>query len=374
MPGYTAPMVTLGVEEEYLLLDPASGLPVPMSRQVRVAAQLAPTTSTETEITPELLQAQVEVATPICADLDEVAEHLTRLRGVVSTAAGSTGCRAAACGAAVVRGTQPVPVTGKARYLVMSGDAAQLVDEQLINGMHVHVGIPDRDSAVGALNQIRPWLPVLVALGANSPLWDGRDTGFSSWRTVIFGRWPVSGCPPEFADAADYGRRTQALVDSEAIRDLGQLYWSARLSENFPTIEVRALDVQLRVEDAVTLAGIIRALVVRGLADHEHVRKNGIDHKRRSAEPELLASATWQAARHGLEGRLVDPTTGRAQSAEQVIASLLDHLTPALEESGDLERVTQGVQRLIRDGNGAHRQRSAFQSSGLTAALDLSEM
>lgn len=188
-------MVTLGVEEEYLLLDPASGLPVPMSRQVRTAAHLAPTAD-KGEVTPELLQAQVEVATPICNDLDEVTEHLVRLRGVVSAAAAEAGCRAAACGAAAMRGTLPVPVTGKARYLAMSGDAPQLVDEQLINGMHVHVAVPDRESAVAALNQIRPWLPVLVALGANSPLWDGRDTGFSSWRTVIFGRWPVSGPPP----------------------------------------------------------------------------------------------------------------------------------------------------------------------------------
>lgn len=368
-------MVTLGVEEEYLLLDPASGLPVPMSRQVRTAAHLAPTAD-KGEVTPELLQAQVEVATPICNDLDEVTEHLVRLRGVVSAAAAEAGCRAAACGAAAMRGTLPVPVTGKARYLAMSGDAPQLVDEQLINGMHVHVAVPDRESAVAALNQIRPWLPVLVALGANSPLWDGRDTGFSSWRTVIFGRWPVSGPPPEFTDAADYARRTRALVETEAIRDLGQLYWLARLSETFPTIEVRALDVQLRVEDTVTLAGIIRALIIRGLSDQGRLPAGpGSALPGGPGQlPELLEAATWLAARHGLENHLVDPTTGRTEPAAQVVAALLDHITPALEETGDTERITLGVQRLVRDGTGAHRQRHAFLTGGLTTAMDLSEM
>jgi glutamate---cysteine ligase / carboxylate-amine ligase len=360
-------MVTLGVEEEYLLLDVDSGLPVPKSLKVRAAARLEPTV-TDDEITPELLQAQVEVATPICSGLDEIDKNLVRLRNAVSAAAAEAGCRAVACGAAALRGIQPVAVTGKARYLAMSSDAAQLVDEQLINGMHVHVAVPDRESGVAVLNRIRPWLPTLVALGANSPLWDGRDTGFSSWRTVIFGRWPVSGPPPEFADAADYDRRARALVETAAIRDLRQLYWLARLSETFPTIEIRALDVQLRAEDAVILAGIVRALVVHALSERWQAESP-------AGQPqEVLAAATWMAARYGLEGDLVDPATGRAQPAARVAATLLDLLAPALEQTGDLEQVTLGVQRLIRDGSPADRQRRAFRDGGVAAALDLSEM
>lgn len=360
-------MVTIGVEEEYLLLDSDSGLPVPESRKVRAAARLE-STVTRDEVTPELLQAQVEVATPVCTGLDEIGGHLLRLRAAVSAAAAEAGCRAVACGAAALRATQPVAVTDDDRYLAMSTDAAQLVDEQLINGMHVHVAVPDRESGVAALNRIRPWLPTLVALGANSPLWDARDTGFSSWRTVIFGRWPVSGPPPQFADAADYRRRTRALLKTAAIRDLGQLYWLARLSENYPTIEVRALDVQLRAEDAVTLAGIVRALVVHALSEGPRAGAP-------SDQPhELLASATWMAARHGLEGELVDPVAGRAQPGAEVAAALLDMLAPTLEQTGDLKRVTLGVQRLIRDGSAAERQRRAFRDGGLAAALDLSEM
>ncbi|HEV2639861.1 MAG TPA: glutamate--cysteine ligase [Actinocrinis sp.] len=360
-------MITVGVEEEYLLLDPETGLPVPRSRQVRAAADLAPAAAKD-EVTPELLQAQVEVATPVCTGLDEVAGHLTRLRGVVRAAAAAADCRAAACGAAALRGARPVPVTGKTRYLTLATDAAQLVDEQLICGMHVHVAIPDRERGVLVLNRIRPWLAILVALGGNSPLWDGHDTGFSSWRTVVFGRWPVSGLPPEFAGEEDYRRRAQELVDSAVIRDLGQLYWLARLSEKYPTIEVRALDVQLRAEDAVTFAGLARALVTLALSDHW-------PHATLPAHPpELLAAALWQAARHGLDGDLVDPFTARSRPAADVVATLMTLVEPALKQSGDLDRVNDGVQRLVHEGTAATRQRRAFQDGGVAAAIDLSEM
>ena len=364
MPGYVPGMVTLGVEEEYLLLDLDSGLPVARSVRVRAAADLSPAVDGG-EVEPELLQSQVEVGTPVCETLDEVAEHLTRLRAAVSGAAREAGCRLAACGTPPLRAPTPVPVTAEPRYRSMADDAPQLVDEQLINGMHVHVAIPDRDSGVAALNRLRPWLPVLVALGANSPLWDGGDTGFASWRTLVFGRWPASGPPPSFADAADYRRRTQALLDAGTIRDLGQLYWQARLSERYPTIEVRALDVQLEIQDAVTLAGVVRALVTTALGDH------GTARRLTRADPELVTAAVWQAARHGTRGQLVPPLTGRSAPAQEVVASLLDHLAPALEANGDLSRVTTGVERLRRVGTGARRQSRAFHDGGTEAVLEL---
>jgi len=355
-------MLTIGVEEEYLLLDPGSGLPVAGSVRVRTAARLMASVASR-EVEPELLQAQVEIGTPVCESLQQVGDNLTRLRGAVRAAAAQFGSTVAACGAAPARGVLPVPVTAEERYRAISEDAPQLVDEQLINGMHVHVGIPDADAAVGVLNRIRPWLPVLVALGANSPLWDGGDTGFASWRTLVFGRWPVSGPPPAFADAADYRARTRALLDAGTIMDLGQLYWQARLSERYPTIEIRALDVQLEITDAVTLAGIVRALVGRALHDH----RSGT--ARPEAPGELVRAATWQAARHGLDGDLVDPLTDRPRSARQVVGTLMEYLAPELRESGDQRRVAWGVARLLRQGNGAQRQRRAFAAGGPDAVM-----
>ncbi|MFD9483022.1 glutamate--cysteine ligase [Streptomyces sp. NPDC059991] len=356
-------MLTFGVEEEYLLVDPVTGLPVPRSEEVRAAAGLGRTVD-EREMQCELLQAQVEVATPICLALEEAGGHLLRLRHAVGAAAESLGCRLAAVGAAPVVGTTPVPVTDRPRYLAMHTDAGQLVDEQLINGMHVHVGVPDREMGVGVLNRIRVWLPTLLAMSANSPLWHGHDTGFSSWRTMVFSRWPVSGPPPRFTDLDDYENRTEALLAAGAVRDKGQLYWHARLSENYPTVEVRCPDVQLRVDDAVLLAGIVRALVATAIRDE----KDGEPVPECSAE--LLQAVTWRAARHGMAGMLSDPL-GRLTSCGDVLSMLDRHIGPALEASGDTREVNALLHRLLRQGTGADRQNQAFAAGGFPAVLDL---
>lgn len=161
-------MITFGVEEEYLLVDPVTVLPVPEAEHVRRAAGLGPLAE-DGEVQDELLQAQVEVATPVCTELEEVGGHLLRLRHAVASAAEEHGCRVAMAGAAPLRDTSAVPVTRKPRYLRMEGQARQLVDEQLINGMHVHVGVPDPETGVAVLNRIRVWLPTLLAMSANSP-------------------------------------------------------------------------------------------------------------------------------------------------------------------------------------------------------------
>ncbi|MFD8636902.1 YbdK family carboxylate-amine ligase [Streptomyces sp. NPDC059656] len=263
-----------------------------------------------------------------------------------------------------MRGDRPVPVTPSSRYLRMEGRARRLVDEQLINGMHVHVAVPDTGTRVAVLNRIRVWLPVLLAMSANSPVWDGQDTGFASWRTIVFGRWPVSGPPPHFDGSVDYERRLDALVASGVIADRGQVYWQARLSERYPTVEVRCLDVQLQPEDAVMLAGIVRALVATAMADE----KAGLPVPHPA--PELLQVGNWHAARHGLNSVLVDPE-GRPRSSGDVLCSLLQYVTPALEEAGDLRQVGSLVHRLLQEGTPADRQRRALAEGGLPGLLGL---
>ncbi|MGW1772053.1 carboxylate-amine ligase [Streptomyces sp. NPDC002104] len=357
-------MITLGVEEEYLLLDPATAEPTPTVEEVSRTAGLG-SLAEQGEVQDELLQAQIEVATPICWALDEVGGHLLRLRHALASAAESNGCRIAATGAAPVRGVLPVPVTRKARYLRMEGEARQLVDEHLICGMHVHVGVPDRETGVAVLNRIRVWLPTLLAMSANSPLWDGRDTGFASWRTIVFSRWPVSGPPPHFEGLADYERRLDALVTSGVIADRGQIYWQARLSDRYPTIEVRCPDVQLTAEDAVLLAGVIRALVATAIAEE----KAGLPPVTASGT-EVLQAATWHAARYGLNGSLVGPD-GRPGSSGDVLCALMRHITPALEDAGDLREVSALSHRLLREGTPADRQRRALDDGGLSALTGL---
>jgi carboxylate-amine ligase len=247
----------------------------------------------------------------------------------------------------------------------MRADAAQLVDEQLICGMHIHVAVPDRQAGAVALGRLRPWLPVLVALGANSPFWDGHDTGCASWRTVVFGRWPVSGPPPFFSGASHYEERVTALLGTGVIADRRQVYWQARLSDDYPTLEVRAPDVQLDVDSAVTIPGITRALVVTAL----HEGRRGVP----PLDPptSLLHAAGWHAARHGLTADLVDPRTDTPLPAADVVGALLDRITPALKELGDVDRMTAGVQQLIAGGTGAARQRAALARGGTEGLLDL---
>ncbi|MGW5473532.1 carboxylate-amine ligase [Streptomyces chartreusis] len=356
-------MTTIGVEEEYLLLDPVTGLPVPLAEKVRAAAGLTPFV-TDQEVQSELLQAQVEVATPVCDTLEEVGSHLLRLRHAVGTAADRHGCRTAPCGTSPQRHGRPEAVTDKARYRAMRSQAPQLVAEQLVNGMHVHVAVPSREEGIQIMNRLLVWLPTLTAMSANSPLWDGHDTGFASWRTVVFSRWPVSGMPPYFQDVADYDRRVQRLLKSGLISDIGQLYWVIRLSARYPTVEVRCLDVQLRPDDAVMFAGLVRALVTTEL---EAV---SADTPAPKWHPELLRAGLWHAARHGLSDTLVD-LDGNTRPAGDVLFELLRHVAPALDAAGDTQQVTALVHQLLQDGTGADRQRAALAEGGLRAVTDL---
>ncbi|MFE9428659.1 glutamate--cysteine ligase [Kitasatospora sp. NPDC006697] len=352
-------MITLGVEEEYLLIDRATGLPVARAAAVRRAAERRDAL-TDGEVQRELLQAQLEIATPVCRSLDEIGGHLLRMRHALDAAAREEGCRLAACGGAPFNRRLPIPVTPSARYRAMRAHAPRLTDEQLIAGMHVHVGVPDRPAGVAVLNRLRPWLPLLVALAANSPLWQGVDTGFASWRTLVFGRWPVSGVPPAFADAADYRHRVDALVADGLVADTGQVYWHIRLSEHYPTVEVRAMDVQLRADEAVMLAGIVRALAARALADErEHRPCPGI-------RPETLSAAVWHAARHGA-ATVFDPLTGALVPAADAAAALLTVIDEDLE--GDRRHIVPVLKRLLREGNGAARQRRTLRNGGKARLL-----
>ncbi|MFJ8623522.1 glutamate--cysteine ligase [Kitasatospora sp. NPDC093550] len=350
-------MLTLGVEEEYLLVDPRDGTPLPRAAEVLATASRAPALR-PAEAQHELLQVQVESATPVCEDLAGVSRHLTRVRAGLSAAAARHGCRLVPAGSSPFGPPGPVPVTDSARYRRAQRQAPALVDDLMLNGMHVHVGVPDEEERLGALVRLRPWLPVLIALGANSPYWRGGDTRFASWRTVHFDQWAVSGPPPAFRDAADYRRRVTALRTAGAISDAGQLYWHARLSERYPTVEVRAMDVQLTVADAELFAGLVRALVTTAVL----AERAGLP--RPDTPDELLRAATWHAARTGLHGRLVSPADGSARPAATVVEELRAHIAPGLEAAGDTGRVAGLWWGFERAGNGADRQRRWFREHG----------
>ncbi|WP_236655911.1 carboxylate-amine ligase [Streptacidiphilus jiangxiensis] len=353
----------LGVEEEFLLLDPVSGSPLARAEQVRRRSRLYRGLGGD-EVQHELLLAQLETATPVCRTLPEVGGHLLRMRHVLSEAAAAEGCVLAACAVSpFADDSRPVPVTDTPRYHRMHEEAPMLTDEHLVNGLHVHVEICDEQARVEALNRIRPWLPLLVALGAGSPLWRGRDSGFASWRALVVGRWPVSGVPPRFRDADDYLRRTKELVERGLVPDIGQIYWLVRASARYPTLEVRACDAQMRADEAVALAGLIRAVVTTVLGEAE----SGLPTP--DPSPETLAAAVWHAARHGLTGDIHDPRDLMPRPAKTVVCDSLDRVESALCGSGDQRYVRSALERLLQEGNGAVRLRRILDEAGWPAVL-----
>jgi glutamate---cysteine ligase / carboxylate-amine ligase len=356
---------TVGVEEEFLVLDPATGLPVQAAEEVLALAQGDGCAST---LQPEVLRSQVETASPVCQTLGEVSEHLSHSRRALGTAARRLGTVVAPVGAAPV-GEPSASITPKDRYLTMAKAAPALMQEQLINGMHVHVEVPSRAAGIAVMNRLRPSLHVLLALSANSPWWRGTDSGFASWRAVHGQRWPVDGAPPYCRDEQDHERRVQALLDMGVIMDRAQLYWQLRVSERYPTVEVRIADVAIDVRTATTYTGLVRALVVRALRDHAA----GVPTPQPT--PELLRAATWQAARAGLGGELAefdDLASGlpRVRPATDVVLGLAERAGEVLP-TAERTQVLEGVEAILASGGGAQRQRWAVTTGGIPALVRL---
>jgi glutamate---cysteine ligase / carboxylate-amine ligase len=239
---------TVGVEEEFLLVDPDNGTP-------RAVAHLALARERATEqLTGELQREQLETATRPCTTLDELGGELRRARATAARAADAAGCALAALGTSPLAVEPTLSATD--RYQRMGRQFGLTVAEELTCGCHVHVAVDSDDEAVGALDRIRPWLAPLLALSANSPFWQGADSGYASYRSQVWSRWPSAGPYAPFGSAATYHATTRAMVGTDTVLDHGMIYFDARLSVQHPTVEIRVGDVCLDVDDAVLLAGL----------------------------------------------------------------------------------------------------------------------
>ncbi len=294
----------------------------------------------------ELTSCQVEAATGVC---DSRAELLRQIRGLRSAAAES----AQSCGARLLAVALPptvpdeYPVTDTPRYRAIGERFGMIAHEQGISGCHVHVAVPDREVAVGVCTRLRPWLPLFPALSANSALFRNTDTGHASWRHILWARWPSAGPPPHLESAADYDRAVQMLLDTGAALDEGMIYWDARPSANFPTVDVRAGDVPATATETVLLATLVRAAVMTAVA---HIER-GLPPPR-VGDHELRARY-WRCARDGLEG-----------GTPKLLGALVAELRPALEELGEWDYVKDELDRVSQEGNGAMRQRRAWRRRG----------
>jgi carboxylate-amine ligase len=344
---------TVGVEEEFVLIEPDTRRVTARSDRAEAANE------SDAEVTLELFRHQVESSTPPLRDIGELGEALRRGRRAMGESAAAAGARAVAV-ASPPLAPEGEKFTRTSRYLRFEDEFGQIAREAHVCGMHVHVGIEDEAEGIRVIDGIRPWLPLLTAISANSPYWQGADTGHASWRSQVWGRWASVGPREPFGDIETYRRVADRTVAWGGAMDPAMLYFDARLSESFPTVEIRVCDVCLEVEDAILVAAIARALVGAAV-EQEPIAWRG----------DLLKVAAWRASRYGIAGDLVHPVTRELSAPRQVFAALLEDIGPHLDLAGDRHLVEDGIERLIARGNGAVRQRRTFEETGdLVSVVD----
>jgi carboxylate-amine ligase len=351
-------LLTLGVEEEYLLVDAVEPRGVEAVEEVidRVADEL------RASVQHEYMRSQVEVASPPQLELGELFADMKRLRSGVAAAAEEAGVRLAAVGTGPAAGPH-ARVVDTPRYHRMRERFGDLSPGQGMCGMHVHVSISDDETGVQVLNHLRPWLPIFQAATANSPFFAGRDTGYASWRSMMWERWPTVGPTPYLESREQYETLVADLEASGAMLDEGMLYWYARLSAKYPTVEIRMGDVTPTLDDAMLLAALARGLVSTLLRDvRAGIKAPNVPHP-------LLMAAHWRAAHDGLEGLNIDMATREPRPAWRLMRQLFDYVRPELQRHGDLEMATILMGRLRARGTGAARQRALLARRGSLAEV-----
>ncbi|MEV0062103.1 glutamate--cysteine ligase [Nocardia sp. NPDC050718] len=348
--GRHADVLTVGVEEEFLLTDPGTGAPAPKNRQVAAAAQQA-----GIDLQLELTRCQVETSSRVHSDIGELLGELRASRRRVAECAAEHDARLLAV---AIPPTVPerFPVTDTPRYERIARTFGMLAREQGLCGCHVHVGVPDRETAVLVGNYVRPWLPVLLATTANSAIYRGSETGYASWRSILWRRWPSAGPPPYFTSLDDYEAIVAMMRASGSILDNKMVYWDIRPSESFPTVEIRVSDIPATAAESALLAALIRGIVSSGLRSIAR-REAAL-----AVSGEVLRAAYWNAAHSGLDGNGLDMADSRVVPHRDLLRRLVEHIEPALVDSGDHEFVVAAIDALIGRGNGARRQLEAFRA------------
>jgi carboxylate-amine ligase len=353
----------LGVEEEFLVVDPDTRRVVPAAHEVRRAGR---TGAAEPDghaagwagIEKELSEYQVEVATRPCADLADLRGRLEDARGMLTAAATRAGYAIMASGTAVLGGSGPLPLADDERYGRMHREYRRILSGQAVCGCHIHLQMPDRATALDTSNRLRVWLPVLQSLAGNSPFFDGSDTGYASWRMLMVDRWPVSGPAPFWHSEEQYDALVSSLVRAGVMLDAGMVYWYLRPSTHVPTLELRVCDVMPEVDDVLLVAGLARALV-RVAAAEAGDGVAAVD-----VPVEMLRAAHWRAARDGLAGAGVDVLTGAAVPAADLARRLVDRVVEVLGRDAETEQLDHLLERLLRRGSPAQRQRARFRERG----------
>ena len=346
---------TLGVEEEYMLLD---GETFDLVQHIDTVLAAISGHELETHVNPELMQSVLEIATPICRTASDIDRELRRLRSYVTEIAGADNLRVGSAGTHPFSLFERQRITAKDRYRHLIDQMQYVARRELIFGLHVHVAVDDPEKAIQVVNGLLAHIAQLLALSASSPFWRGEATGLSSIRQIVFAAFPRSGPPPRFRDYADYAEVVGQLEKTGCIADYTHIWWDIRLHPRLGTVEIRICDAVTRVEDAVALAAYCQALVEHYCERYESGNEIPSYHRI------LTTENKWLAARYGLEAPVMDLATGRRNRVPvaQLIRRTLRDVEPHARELGS-ERELEGVRDILARGNGADRQRRTFNAN-----------
>ena len=344
---------TLGVEEEFQIVDPQT-----WDLRSHVSELLASgTTAFGDQIKPELHQSIVEVGTRICANVEELAEEVIRTRRDLADSAERVGLRIAAAGTHPFADWKTQVLSSGERYEHIVEELQQLARSLLIFGLHIHVGMPDPESTIELMNEVRYFLPHLLALSTSSPFWMGRDTGLKSFRTTVFRRFPRTGIPDHFGSWGEYESHVRLLVETHCIDDGKRIWWDLRPHPTFGTLEFRICDVPTRPRDTIALAAVAQALLVK------LYRLRGRNLGFRVYRRALIEENKWRAARWGMDGRLIDWGKRREVPMRDLVNELLEVVDDVVDELGS-RREVEHLRTIAREGTSAERQVARYRETG----------
>ena len=351
---------TLGIEEEFAIVDPQTRELRSHIHEILEGGKVL----LKEQIKPEMHQSVVELGTEICSSITNAREHVIELRSKLASLAGKAGLRIASAGTHPFSHWRDQLITEGERYQEIVKDMQQLARANLIFGLHVHVGIPERETAIHVMNQARYFLPHIYALSVNSPFWVGQDTGLKGYRLKVFERFPRTGIPDAFESLSEYEDYCKILVKTGCVDNAKKIWWDIRLHPFFDTLEVRVCDAQSRVDDTLAMAALIQAVIAKL---YKLLRQNTTF---RVYRRRLLDENRWRASRYGIEGKLIDFGREAEVETRSLLNELLEFVSTEVDELGS-KREMAHIERIMREGTGADRQLAAFQrTNDLKAVVD----
>ncbi len=349
-----APSLTIGIEEEYQLIDPATGELKPAIEELLGDKKA----EAGGELKPELHRSQVEIGTGVCKTPVELRAELVKLRRHAVDIAGRHGLAIVAAGTHPFSAWEAQEITPSERYLGIQHDMQDVARQSLVFGTHVHVAVEDKDFLIDCMNVARYFLPHVLCLSTSSPFWSGRDTGLKSYRSIVFQNFPRTGLPPRFASWSEYEGMVSTMTLTRCVPDGTKIWYDVRPNWKYPTLEFRICDVCTRVDEAVCIAAIFQAVI----AKLWKLRRDNLTF--RSYPTELIAENKWRAVRYGLDGQLIDFGKQQEKPARELIRELIDwFLRDVIDELGSRKEVEYAY-TILDNGSSADRQLRCHKASG----------